>query len=126
MEIVREVYGMKKTFTLTPDELASAFAEEQANRDIKEARKILEEAIKDDENDNKYVEFHGGYFTVKEIKALIADDEKMQKIAHEHRTNTWLNHVIGKDAQNVLKGWIKDALSEEGIFWKDPNGTVEG
>lgn len=125
MEIVREVYGMKKTFTLTPDELASAFVEEQANRDIKEAREILEEVIKGKTNDGDYVQFNSGYFTVGEIKALIADDEKMQKIAHEHRTNTWLNHVIGKDARGVLSGWIKDALSGEGIFWKDPDGTEE-
>ena len=123
MEIIREVYGMKKTFQLTPEELAAAFAEEQANRDIKEAREILEEVIKGKTNDSDYVQFNSGYFTVGEIKALIADDEKMQLIAHEHRTNSWLNRVIGKDARGVLSGWIKDALSEEGIFWKDPNGT---
>ena len=125
MEIVREVYGMKKTFQLTPEELAAAFAEEQANRDIKEAREILEEVIKGKTNDSDYVYFNSGCFTVGEIKALIADDEKMQMIAHEHRTNSWLNRVIGKDARGVLSGWIKDALSEEGIFRKGPNGTEE-
>jgi len=118
MKIKRTVNNSEMEFELTQEELHSAYYKQERNFDKEDAYQRLSEMILESEEDDE-VWVGQNKFTVKEIKAVMEDEEALDFIAESAR-----ERMSGYDPYlEALWGCVEDGIKE--YFTEEYAGRVK-
>lgn len=112
MKIKRTVDGKEMEFELTKEELCDAYYKQERNFDKEDAYQRLTETIGTSADDDEVWVGHSK-FTVKEIKAVMEDDEALDFIAESARERMSGYDPFLEALWECVEDGIKEYFDEE-------------
>ena len=110
MAIRRTINGQEWLFMLTDEEIQKVYCVEQAKNDSADIINRIEQNIDPEDPDDAEVHICGIDTTAGKLRALLADDEAIDEMAHELREkldgHCMVSDIVGDLCDEVIKDQI--------------------